>query len=81
MHQITQLQRKVNSVAKSCVTPEQKASARRFYHLYKAVLKRYNEDFGYQVKVDMIMLTLISLIIAMGAGLTVLYLFSKAVTD
>ena len=81
MHQITQLQRKVNSVAKSCVTPEQKASARRFYHLYKAVLKRYNEDFGYRVKVDMLMLTVISLIIALGAGVTVLYLFSKAVTD
>lgn len=81
MHHITQLQRKVNSVAKSCVTPEQKASARRFYQLYKAKLKRYNEDFGYQVKVDMLMLTVISLIIAMGAGVTVLYLFSKAVTD
>lgn len=81
MHQITQLQRKVNSVGKSCVTPEQKASARRFYHLYKAKLKLYNEDFGYQVKVDMLMLTVISLIIALGAGVTVLYLFSKAVTD
>ena len=81
MHQITQLQRKVNSVAKSCVTPEQKASARRFYHLYKAKLKLYNEDFGYQVKVDMLMAAFISLIIALGAGVTVLYLFSKAVTD
>lgn len=81
MHHITQLQRKVNSVAKSCVTPEQKASARRFYHLYKAKLKLYNEDFGYRVKVDMMMAAFISLIIAMGAGLTVLYLFSKAVTD
>lgn len=77
MHQITQLQRKVNSVGKSCVTPEQKASARRFYQLYKAELKRYNEDFGYQVKVDSILLALTSLVIMSGLATVVMMLLGK----
>lgn len=81
MHHITQLQRKVNSVAKSCVTPEQKASARRFYQLYKAKLKRYNEDFGYQTKVDSILLIIISLVIMSGLATVVMMLLGKIFND
>lgn len=71
------LQKKLNSVRKSCVTPEQKATYRNYAQLYRNWLARYNNDFGYQFRVDMTMLILSGLGIAILLVTAGLILISK----
>lgn len=71
------LQKKLNSVRKSCVTPEQKATYRNYAQLYRNWLARYNNDFGYQFRVNITMLVGIGLVIAVLLVTAGLMLISK----
>lgn len=68
------LQKKISRVRKSCVTPQQKEAYYRYVKLYRELLTRYNNDFGYQVRFDFKLLVITSLLIALGIVVLGLYL-------
>lgn len=73
------LQRKVNQVRKSCVTPEQKGNYYRYAKLYRDWMKRYNNDLGYQIRVDLVMLIASSFLVALLLAMTSLFWLAKLI--
>lgn len=71
------LQKKMNQVRKSCVTPEHKAAYAQYVQLYRNMLARYNKDFHYRFRVDMIMLFVTGGLIALLLVTAALMLLSK----
>lgn len=68
------LQKKLNAVRKSCTTPEQKAAYYNYVQLYRNWLARYNNNFGYHVKIDFVKLIGTSLLLAISGVTVMLYL-------
>lgn len=71
------LQKKLNSVRKSCVTPEQKAAYKQYVQLYRNWMGRYNNEFGYRVKVDFMLMMLSGACIAILLVTIILMLIAK----
>lgn len=74
---INMIQDKVNRVRKSCVTPEQKQSFKRYKQLYLDMMARYEGDFQYQMKVDSIMFTSTGFFIGVVVGTVLFGLLDK----
>jgi hypothetical protein len=74
---ITEIQAKLSRIRKSCSTPEHYTSLRRYRELYEERLKRYSEDFNYRLRVDFMLLMVVSFFSASIVGAAVFGLLMK----